>query len=56
MASFIVILPILEPAALLPKSMAVDRLKPLPTCYLFLGWFLGPIFPILCRLGPIFLT
>ena len=55
MASFIIILPSLEPVALLPKSMPAERSRPLPTCYLLLRWFLGPFLLILCCLGPIFL-
>ena len=34
MGSYIIILTSLKPAALLPKSMAMERSRPLPTCCL----------------------
>ena len=54
MVSFIIVLPRLEPAALLPKSIAMDRSIFAPA-YSLLHLFLGSIVLFLCHLGSIFL-
>ena len=54
MTSFIIILPILDPAAFVPKSIALDRSNPAPASCLR-RLFLGPIILVPCRLGQIFL-
>ena len=56
MTSFIIALSRLEPAALLPTYIYVDRPSSAPDYSLLLCLLLELILLFLCRLGPIFLT